>query len=186
MKYKILSMSAGALLALSLSNAAHAVVYPVHGATGRGLTTVTVDADPSTLNIIDPFVISSLSDVVIDLSSVASTKLLRPGVLINIPAITFANPAFGGYSFVGTAGAGVSGSFSHVLPGSYFLTFTSAAASTGGVFSGTVQITAVPEPGPMGMVLAGLGVLGMTVHRKFKQPPGVAGIALLPQSENPS
>lgn len=160
MKAQYLYIVTAATLALGLSPLAQAATYNVNGAATKGVTTVTVDADPSTKNIIDPFVVSSLSDVFIDLGSVATQYTLPSGTKVTVPAITFANPVLGGFTFTGTSGASLIGTFDNVTPGSYYLSFTSTAGITGGSFKGTVEITTVPEPTTLGLALAGVWLVG--------------------------
>lgn len=160
MKTQYLSILTAATLALGLSPSAQAVTYSVSGAATKGVTTVTVDADPSTKNIIDPFVVSSLSDVFIDLGSVATQYTLPSGTKVTVPAITFANPVLGGFTFIGTSGSSLIGTFDNVTPGSYYLSFTSTAGITGGSFKGTVEITTVPEPTTLSLALAGVWLVG--------------------------
>lgn len=172
MKPQYLSAAAAAIVALGLSQPAQAgTVYNVSGAATKGVTTVTVDADPSTKNVIDPFVVTSLSDVFIDLGSLATQYTLPSGAKVTIPAITFANPVLGGFTFTGTTGAWLVGSFDHVTPGSYYLTFTSTAGISGGSFKGTVEITSVPEPTTLGLALAGMWVVGAACRRACQPMP---------------
>lgn len=173
MKSQHLPLSALAL-ALGLSCQAQAsTVYHVEGAATRGVTTVTVDADPGTKNIIDPFVITSLSDVSIDLGSLATQHTLPSGFTVTIPAITFASPALGSFAFTGTTGPSLIGTFDNVTPGSYYLTFTSTAGISGGSFKGLVTVTTVPEPTGLALALAGVWVVGHGC-RRASLPPSAA------------
>lgn len=53
--------------------------------------------------------------------------------------------------------------------GSYYLTFSGiTTGAVGGLYEGTISVTAVPEPESYAMLLAGLGVMGAIAVRRNK------------------
>lgn len=54
-------------------------------------------------------------------------------------------------------------------PGTYYLTVSgTATGSSGGAFSGMINVSPVPEPETYALMLAGLGVLGFLARRRNK------------------
>lgn len=55
----------------------------------------------------------------------------------------------------------------NLAPGSYVLEVRgSLSGSSGGSYAGVLNLAPVPEPGPLGMMFAGLGMLGFMVRRR--------------------
>jgi hypothetical protein len=159
------------LASLLILSPAHAtnVVFNVSGSVASGDRTITLDADGSTRSVVDPFVITGLSDVSLDLTSFLTTVTLASGASLTLQPITFGSVHLSTYSFTGlTLGTGrLVGTFKDVATGSYLIAVGSSASAGGGVYSGTVTLSAVPEPLSGGLALAGLVVLRMRgQHRR--------------------
>jgi hypothetical protein len=72
----------------------------------------------------------------------------------------------GSYSFDGTTGSTGHSSLG-LAAGSYYYEITgTATGSNGGFYSLTSTVSAVPEPGAVAMLLAGLGVVGLVYRRR--------------------
>ncbi len=67
--------------------------------------------------------------------------------------------------------------FDNLAAGAYYLQVNGSIVSNGAVKYlaslnlGAEQIAAIPEPAPVGLMLAGLGVLGMMARRRVKAKP---------------
>ena len=57
----------------------------------------------------------------------------------------------------------------NVAPGSYSLEVLGTVVGSGGSFGGNVNVSPVPEPGSLGMMVAGLGLLGVAISRRKKR-----------------
>ena len=58
---------------------------------------------------------------------------------------------------------------SAIAPGSYQLEVLGTVVGAGGSFGGNINVSPVPEPGSMGMMVAGLGLLGVAMSRRKKR-----------------
>ena len=56
-----------------------------------------------------------------------------------------------------------------IAPGSYQLEVLGTVVGAGGSFGGNINVSPVPEPGSMGMMLAGFGLLGVAMSRRKKR-----------------
>jgi hypothetical protein len=64
-------------------------------------------------------------------------------------------------------GSGTSINLGSAQPGSYYEVVTgSATGSAGGIFAGSIAVSPVPESSTLAMLLAGLGLLGLTAFRR--------------------
>jgi|GEM_PF-2198964 len=64
-------------------------------------------------------------------------------------------------------GKGTSISLGSAAPGNYYEVVTgSGTGSLGGVYAGSVSVSPVPEASTLAMLLAGLGLLGVTAFRR--------------------
>lgn len=69
-------------------------------------------------------------------------------------------------------GSGTTFSFDDLAAGNYFLRISgNALKKTGGSYTGSIQVTAVPEPEMWAMMLIGMGLIGYQVRRKSKAGP---------------
>ena len=72
-----------------------------------------------------------------------------------------------GPGHVELGGTGVGGTALRVAPGNYqILVGADVDGTVGGEYSGSIQLSPVPEPGSTAMILAGLGLLGYAVSRR--------------------
>ncbi|HIV71626.1 MAG TPA: FxDxF family PEP-CTERM protein [Candidatus Aquabacterium excrementipullorum] len=154
---------------MSFASLASATTYSVSGTVASGTRTVTLDADGTTTGVVDPFVVASLSDVSLNLSSLLSTVQF-PSFTLTLQPISFSGATLASYTFTDltTAANTLVGTFSNVAAGSYYLSFTSTAAAGGGTYSGSVSVSAVPEPEALALLLAGVGVVGASRLRSRK------------------
>ena len=71
---------------------------------------------------------------------------------------------------VGTSASSLSLSFAGTSAGNYYLKVIGEANGTsGGLYTGAISVTAVPEPESYAMLLAGLGVMGAIAMRRNKR-----------------
>ena len=57
----------------------------------------------------------------------------------------------------------------NILPGSYQLEVLGTVVGAGGSFGGNINVSPVPEPGALGMMVAGLGLMGVAMSRRKKR-----------------
>jgi hypothetical protein len=152
----------GGVLALALLStpAAHAAVinWGAHDATETFTTrTALIPSFANTFN----FSLSSLSDLVASFSLSglvgSATVSLRDG----------SGSVLGSFS-ASTLSSG-SASFSNLAAGNYSYRVTGSGFLAGGTFTSTltpVNVSPVPEPGSLAMLLAGLGMVGFIARRR--------------------
>jgi hypothetical protein len=106
--------------------------------------------------------------VTLDLTSLLTTVTLASGASLTLQPITFGSANLSTYSFTSlTAGAGrLIGTFKDVATGSYVITLASSAQAGGGAYSGSVTVSAVPEPLSAGMAFAGLAAVFLRRPRR--------------------
>ncbi|MDP9108165.1 MAG: FxDxF family PEP-CTERM protein [Pseudomonadota bacterium] len=61
------------------------------------------------------------------------------------------------------------------MPGVYKLEVLGKVVGAGGSYGGNVNVSPVPEPGALGMMVAGLGLLGVALSRRKKSDDSFTG-----------
>lgn len=171
MKYPTTRRALQLAFALTVSGAAHATTYDLFGEVGA-LTQTGVSAAVSFEGDtpVSFLSIGSPSAVTVSLTGFDFGFVSAVDTFSHLMLVSTTNPSTF-YDFGSPSGASIGGYLSQVQAGSYYIEFDTESGASGGGFAGTASVTPLPEPGALGIALAGLAVFAGLHQRTARQQP---------------